>query len=288
MDHLSSPAAVRRWTATARTDARTVALVPTMGALHAGHVALIDVARRSCDRVVVSIFVNPLQFDRCDDFDAYPRPVDDDLARCRDLGVDAVYLPTAGAIYPDGFDTRVEPGSLAAGLEGAHRPGHFTGVATIVTKLLNAVRPDVAVFGEKDAQQLAIVRRIVADLDLGVEIMGVPIVREPDGVAMSSRNARLDPPARRAAACLPGSLDAARAAVAAGERSAAAVRSIVHDAITDPGVELEYAAVVDRRTFAPVDAIDDHSLLVLAAWVGGVRLIDNVRLLDDGPRFTPA
>lgn len=286
MHVLTEPEAMRRWTATARTGGCTVALVPTMGALHAGHLALVDEARDRCDTVVVSIFVNPLQFDRRDDFDSYPRPVDADLARCRELGVDAAYVPTAAVMYPEGFDTRVEPGALATVLEGAHRPGHFTGVTTVVTKLLAAVRPDVAVFGEKDAQQLAVVRRTVTDLDLGVEIVGVPTVREPDGLALSSRNTRLDPSARAAATCLPRSLAAARDLVRAGERSAAAVEGAVRaeiDAEIDAGsdVRLEYATVVDRRTFEPVTDIDEHSLVVLAAWVGGVRLIDNLAVLAD-------
>lgn len=282
MHVLTDPEAVRRWTSGTRADGRTVALVPTMGALHAGHLALVDAARERCDTVVVSIFVNPLQFDRRDDFDAYPRPVDADLGHCRELGVDAAYVPTAAAMYPEGFDTRVEPGALATGLEGAHRPGHFTGVTTVVTKLLAAVRPDVAVFGEKDAQQLAVVRRTVTDLDLGVEIVGVPIVREPDGLALSSRNTRLDPSARAAAVCLPRSLVAAGDLVRAGERSAAAVERAVRAVIdSERAVRLEYAEVVDRRTFEPVTEIDEHALVVLAAWVGGVRLIDNCSLLDD-------
>lgn len=255
-----------------------------MGALHAGHVALVDAARATADDVVVSVFVNPLQFDRRDDFDAYPRPIDDDLARCRELGVAAVYAPTAAAMYPEGFDTRVEPGGLAAGLEGAHRPGHFTGVATVVTKLLTAVGPDVAVFGEKDAQQLAIVRRTVADLDLGVEIAAVATVREPDGLALSSRNALLDDASRAAAVCLPRSLDAARHLVDEGERASGAIERRVRALIdTEPAAQLEYATVVDRRTFSPVERVDEHALLVLAAWVGGVRLIDN-RSLDPGDR----
>ena len=191
MQLFDRPDAMRSWSAAARSAARTVGLVPTMGALHDGHLSLVDIARRRTDCVVVSIFVNPLQFDRADDFDTYPRPIDDDVARCTEVGVDAVYAPTAATMYPGGFETVVEPGPLGAVLEGAARPGHFRGVTTVVTKLFGAVRPDLAVFGEKDFQQLAIIRRMTTDLDLGIEIVGAPIVREPDGLAMSSRNSRL-------------------------------------------------------------------------------------------------
>ena len=188
---------------------RTIGLVPTMGALHDGHLSLVTIAKQRCDDVVVSIFVNALQFDRAADFDAYPRPIDDDVARCAEIGVDAVYAPTTAVMYPAGFETHVEPGALADVMEGAARPGHFRGVTTVVTKLFAAVRPDVGVFGEKDFQQLAIIRRMAADLDLGVEIVGAPIVREADGLAMSSRNVRLSAEQRRRAVCVPHALDAA-------------------------------------------------------------------------------
>jgi pantoate--beta-alanine ligase len=204
MEVLDTPAAMREWSRARHRDGRRVGFVPTMGALHAGHLSLVDIAARHADDVVVSIFVNPLQFDRPSDFDAYPRPIDEDVERCREAGVAAVYAPTARTMYPEGFETHVEPGGLAAVMEGAARPGHFRGVTTVVTKLFGAVRPDVAVFGEKDFQQLAIIRRMTTDLDLGVEIIGAPIVREPDGLAMSSRNVRLDPAQRAAAAASPG------------------------------------------------------------------------------------
>ncbi len=183
-----------------------------MGALHDGHIQLVAAARQHADRVIVTIFVNPLQFNQSTDFDSYPRPIDDDLAACDRAGVDAVYAPTAATMYTKGFQTHVDPGDLAERLEGPMRPGHFRGVTTVVTKLLGATAPDVAVFGRKDFQQLTIIRRMVADLDLGIEIVGIPIVREADGLAMSSRNARLTPPDRRAAVVLSSALAACEAA----------------------------------------------------------------------------
>ena len=213
MDVITTPAAMQQWTAMQRSAGHRVGLVPTMGALHEGHFALVARARQSNDCVVVSIFVNPLQFNRADDFDAYPRPIDDDLAMCRNHDVDAVYAPTAAAMYPAGFETTVEPGALAEPLEGAGRPGHFRGVTTVVAKLLGAVRPDEAVFGRKDFQQLAIIRRMTIDLDMGIEIVGLDTVREPDGLAMSSRNRRLTAAQRSAAVCVPQALSAAATAL---------------------------------------------------------------------------
>src|SRR4051794_40784979 len=189
---------MRAWSGQRREGGHIVGLVPTMGALHDGHLSLIEHARHRADDIVVSIFVNPLQFERGDDFERYPRPIDDDVAACIEAGVAAVYAPTAAVMYPDGFQTHVEPGTLAGGMEGAVRDGHFRGVATVVAKLFGAVRPHLAVFGEKDFQQLVVIRRMAEDLDMGVEIHAVPIVREPDGLALSSRN-RLLPPADRAA-----------------------------------------------------------------------------------------
>ena len=223
----------------------------------------------------MSIFVNPLQFDRAADFDVYPRPIDDDVARCADVGVDAVYAPTGATMYPPGFETHVEPGALAAVMEGAARPGHFRGVTTVVTKLFAAVRPDVGVFGEKDFQQLAIIRRMTADLDLGVEIIGAPIVREPDGLAMSSRNVRLAPADRTAAACLPRALDAAVDAAVPGadvEAVLAAARAVVDD---EPLARLEYVAVFDPTTLEPLDDLDRPGRVAIAVWFDDIRLIDN-------------
>ena len=208
MEVLATPESMRAWSHERHRAGRTIGFVPTMGALHDGHLSLVAIAEQRCDDVVVSIFVNALQFDRAADFDAYPRPIDDDVARCAEVGVDAVYAPTTAAMYPPGFETHVEPGSLGDVMEGAARRGHFRGVTTVVTKLFAAVRPDVGVFGEKDFQQLAIIRRMTADLDLGIEIVGAPIVREADGLAMSSRNLRLSAADREAATCIPLALDA--------------------------------------------------------------------------------
>jgi pantoate--beta-alanine ligase len=217
---LETAATARAWSAAQRADGHRIVLVPTMGALHEGHLRLVDVAHEHGDRVVVSIFVNPIQFNRADDFEHYPRTLEQDLAICDEHGVHAVYVPSASAMYPPGFQTYVEPGPLAEPLCGAGRPGHFRGVTTVVTKLFHAVQPDVAVFGQKDFQQLAIVRRMTVDLDFGVEIVAVPTVREHDGLALSSRNQLLTPDTRQAAVCVPRSLDAAARAVAEGHKAA--------------------------------------------------------------------
>jgi pantoate--beta-alanine ligase len=284
MEVFDTPGAMRAWSTARRVARERVAAVPTMGALHEGHLALVAEARRRADRVVVSIFVNPLQFDRPDDFERYPRPIDADVAACRAAGVDAVYAPTATAMYPSGFQTHVEPGPLADQLEGAMRPGHFRGVTTVVAKLLGAMAPDVAVFGEKDAQQLAIVRRMTVDLDIGVDVVGVPTVREPDGLALSSRNRRLDDADRAAAVCLPEALAAADRLVAGGERRVGAIEGAVRERIErEPHARLEHVHVVDPATFVP-DAAESvaaaGALVVVAVWFGDVRLIDNWRLPD--------
>ncbi|MEO1055918.1 MAG: pantoate--beta-alanine ligase [Actinomycetota bacterium] len=275
----AEPAEQRRWSADARRGGATIGFVPTMGALHEGHLALVARAQALCDRVVVSIFVNPLQFNQPADFDAYPRPIDADIDQCAHLRVDAVFAPTGAAMYPDGFETTVTAGSLAAAMEGAHRPGHFDGVVTVVTKLFNIVAPDVAVFGEKDYQQLAVVRRLVADLDLGVDIVGLPTVREPDGLALSSRNRRLSPAHRRAAIAVPRALDAAIDAASRGTiADALAAAEAVYDAA--PAVTSEYTEIFDPDTLQPLTGLDDRRVpgrvrIATAAHVGDVRLIDN-------------
>jgi pantoate--beta-alanine ligase len=281
MDVNTTPAQMREWSRTRRAAGERIGVVPTMGALHRGHLALIDAVRARAGRIVVTIFVNPLQFNQSTDFDRYPRPIDDDLDTCRRAGVDAVYAPTAAVMYPPGFQTHVEPGDLADRLEGPMRPGHFRGVTTVVTKLLNATLPDVAAFGQKDFQQLAIVRRMVRDLDLAVEVLGVPIVREPDGLALSSRNVRLTPDDRTAAPVVSRSLQAAATAFAGGERDAAVLRSIALDGIErEPRAAVEYVEVVDAMTLEPVERVAPPACVLIAAWFGDVRLIDNV-LLDE-------
>ena len=247
-----------------------VAVVMTMGALHEGHAALLRAARRSADHVVATIFVNPLQFGPAEDLDRYPRTLAADLALCEREGVDAVFTPAPHVVYPDGPPVvRVTAGPLGAVLEGASRPGHFDGVLTVVCKLLHLTRPDVALFGQKDAQQLAGIRRMVRDLDLPVQVVAVPTVREPDGLALSSRNRYLSADERRAALVLHRALDCARAA-----GDAAAGRALVQ---AEPGVELEYLERVDGTSFA---ADPEGDLVVVAARVGSTRLIDNI-VLDD-------
>jgi pantoate--beta-alanine ligase len=262
-----------------------IALVPTMGALHAGHLSLVEEARRRADRVWVSIFVNPTQFDDARDLEAYPRSPSADLERCREAGVDVVFAPEARELYPDGCRTWVEVTGLTEPLCGAARPGHFRGVTTVVAKLLLAARPHVAVFGEKDYQQLVVIRRMARDLGFGVEIAGAPIVREPDGLALSSRNARLDPEARRQARVLSRALDAAERAVAADERDGARLLHRVRCEIEKaPRAEIDYAELRDPDSLelAP-PRLTAPALLALAVWLRpaaggsgpGVRLIDN-------------
>ena len=252
-------------------DDDAIGLVPTMGALHAGHRSLIDRAMDENERVVVSIFVNPMQFGPNEDLSRYPRPVDNDLELLRGIGVDAVYMPSVEAMYPEGFDTRVVVGSVAHALEGAARPGHFEGVATVVTKLLNTVEPDRAYFGQKDAQQVAVVRRLAADLDTGVEIVVCPIVREADGLAVSSRNVYLSPAEREAATCLSRALRAGAESYRAGVHDLAALKSLMAGVIErEPLARAEYVELVDPGNFS-----SPGTLAVMAVHVGRTRLIDN-------------
>lgn len=249
-----------------------------MGALHRGHAALIERSQALCDLTVVSIFVNPTQFDRSDDFDLYPRTLDDDLALCDSLGVNAVYMPTVDAMYPDGFDTTIDPGSLAHRWEGEHRPGHFAGVATVVTKLLTAVQPHIAVFGEKDFQQLAVIQHVVRDLGLPVTVVGEPTVREDDGLAMSSRNVHLAPDARAQATSIKQAIDRALDRSTNTGSPSDIVEQVTTD-IQQAGGTVDYVAVVDRLTLEPVAGLNDNTQLLVAAWFGGVRLIDNAALV---------
>jgi pantoate--beta-alanine ligase len=247
-----------------------------MGALHAGHVSLVRRARQECDRTAVSIFVNPLQFTPGEDFEQYPRPLDRDLEVLRAEGVDAAYLPAVEVMYPPGATTRVRVGELDDVLEGACRPGHFEGVATVVLKLFEAARPDRAYFGQKDAQQAALVTRLARDLDTGVEVVVCPTVREPDGLALSSRNVYLGSQERRAALCLVGALRAAGGRHEAGERDPAALRAAMRRVLAaEPRARVDYAEVVDEVTFRP-----PGTLAVLAVWIGATRLIDNHHLGD--------
>jgi len=278
------PAAMSVWSDAHRIAGRRVALVPTMGALHQGHLALIAEARRHAEIVVVSIFVNPLQFNRSDDFEAYPRPIDDDLRRCAEHDVDAVYAPRASAMYPPDFETHVRPGPLADVLEGARRPGHFSGVTTVVAKLFGATRPHVAVFGQKDFQQLAIIRRMTIDLDMGIEIVGMPTVREKDGLAMSSRNRRLSPAQRAAAVCVSHALQVVADAAGGGLLDVAQLSALGRSIIDrEPLARFEHLEIVHLDTLQPLAVLGATAIAVTAVWFGEVRLIDNRMLSTAQP-----
>ena len=275
---LESIAQLRDRVAEARRAGLTVGLVPTMGALHAGHASLIDRARQECAYVVVSIFVNPLQFDRPDDLDRYPRTLADDVDLCAAHGVDLVFAPSVSEMYPSSPLCVVEVGRIGDHLCGRHRPGHFRGVATVVMKLFQIVQPDRAYFGEKDAQQLAIIRRLVRDFNVPVSIEGIATVRDPDGLAVSSRNRRLDLEERELATSLYKALSEARQHIARGVADTAAVRKAASAQLPrDDRLRLEYLEVVDAEDLQPVERIEGPVLVAGALWVGSTRLIDNLR-----------
>ncbi len=279
MRTVRSVAEVREALRPARRQERSIGLVPTMGALHDGHLSLIRAARERCDVVVVSLFVNPSQFDDAADLDAYPRDEARDAELAAEAGADLLFAPPPEAVYPPGFATTVRVAGLTEPLEGEHRgTAHFDAVATVVTKLLNMVGPQVAFFGQKDAQQALVVRRLVADLDMPVRIEIGPTVREADGLALSSRNAHLRGADRERALALRRALEAAEAAVAAGERDAAAVEHAAREAMVPFAVEPEYLALVHPDTLAPVTTLNGETLLAVAARVGPTRLIDNTLL----------
>ena len=262
----------------ARRSAGLVGLVPTMGALHEGHASLIRQARAECSSVVVSIFVNPIQFDRPEDLERYPRSLDVDAALCASLGVDLVFAPTVAEMYPVSLECRVEVGRLADHLCGRFRPGHFSGVATVVLKLFEIVQQDRAYFGEKDAQQLAVVRRLVSDFNVATTIVGVRTVRESDGLALSSRNQRLDPDERQLAPALYHALQRVKSAIAAGVSNVSELKQLAATQIPpDPRLRLEYFEIVDPVDFQPVDAVTGPVVAAGALWVGTTRLIDNMR-----------
>lgn len=270
---------LKLWQRAQRTAGRRIGFVPTMGYLHEGHLALVDEAKRRADVVILSIFVNPLQFGPAEDLGRYPRdlPRDRELAAAR--GVDVLFVPTVATMYPPGSEVRVSPGPIAERWEGAARPGHFTGVLTVVAKLFHLVEPDLACFGQKDAQQLTLVRRMVQDLDWPVEIVAVPTVREPDGLALSSRNAYLGAEDRRRAVVLSRTLQAAHQAWRGGETSAKGLEARMREELsTDPPVAVEYISIADPDALAPVDTADQHTVVSLAARIGGTRLIDNIKL----------
>jgi pantoate--beta-alanine ligase len=284
---LTRVAEVRQLVAAARARRQTIGLVPTMGALHAGHASLIRAARQETDLVVVSVFVNPTQFAPGEDFERYPRTLAEDLELCAREGVDAVFAPSAEEMYPPGYCTYVEVQGMQHVLCGVRRPTHFRGVATVVLKLFNIVSPDIAYFGQKDAQQARIIAQLVRDLNLPVQLRVCPIVREPDGLALSSRNRYLSPAERQQAVVLYQALEEARQQIAAGERDAARLQQVLQARIaTAPLARLEYAAVVDADTLQPLARLRGRVLLALAVHFGSTRLIDNL-LLELPPEEPP-
>jgi pantoate--beta-alanine ligase len=253
-----------------------LALVPTMGALHAGHMALVAEARKRANEVAASIFVNPAQFGPNEDFSRYPRQEQQDLAMLDEAGCNLVWMPSVAEIYPDGFATKISVTGVSDRWEGEARPGHFDGVATVVAKLLLAVRPDVALFGEKDFQQLAVIRRMVRDLGIPVEIVGVPTVREPDGLALSSRNAYLSDDQRARAVALPNALKASRDTIVGGGRVGSALAQAKQTLVDAGFLKIDYVALVDADTLEPLDTAQGAMRLIVAATIGTTRLIDNI------------
>ncbi len=284
VERIETAAQARRAVAAARALGQRVALVPTMGALHLGHARLIAQCRAESEAVVVSIFVNPTQFGPTEDFNRYPRSIAGDLEQCTAAGADVVFAPDVATVYPHGLDsTFVEVPGLSDVLEGASRPGHFRGVATVVLKLLEIVRPDLAVFGQKDYQQQLLIRRMIEDLHVPVEIRTYPTVREPDGLALSSRNRYLDPGERQSAAVLYRALERAKHAVALGQRRADQVRQILRETLeSERSIKVDYAEVTDAETLEPLGDLGKGRRVValLAAWVGTTRMIDNTMLME--------
>ena len=281
MQIIREPEALRAAVKTLKEGGKSLAFVPTMGALHAGHIQLVTEAARCADAVAASIFVNPMQFGEHEDLDRYPRQEEADAALLSEAGCDLLWLPTAGQIYPDGFATRISVAGVSERWEGEARPGHFDGVATVVAKLLVAVAPDVTLFGEKDFQQLAVIRRMVGDLGLPVEIVAVPTVRDADGLALSSRNAYLTADERQRALALPNVLNEAAAHITAGE-PVGSILAAAKQALVDAGfLKIDYFALVDAGTLEPLAKPSGEMRLIAAAAIGRTRLIDNVRVISD-------
>jgi pantoate--beta-alanine ligase len=279
IDELTSIPEIRSWSQTQRIRGRRLALVPTMGYLHEGHLALVDEARRRADAIVLSIFVNPLQFGPKEDLARYPRDLPRDRALARDRGVDALFVPSVDTMYPAGSEIRLVPGATAERWEGAARPGHFAGVLTVVAKLFHLVQPDCACFGQKDIQQLTLIRKMVRDLDWPVEIVEVATVREADGLALSSRNAYLSKEDRSRAVVLSRALLAAHRAFCEGERQASILEQRMRQQLSShPDVAVEYIAIVEPDGLVPVPVVDGRTIVALAARIGGTRLIDNIHL----------
>ena len=275
---IADPAAMSAWSEAARGRGERIALVPTMGALHRGHLSLLAEARRRAQKLVLSIFVNPMQFGPQEDLAKYPRDLPGDLAQAASVGCDLAFVPEAASMYGPGFQTAIDVREVSQGLCGARRPGHFVGVATVVCKFFNIVRPHVALFGEKDFQQLVVIRRMVTDLNLPVEIVGLPTVREPDGLALSSRNAYLSPSDRQRAAALFAGLSAAKALVDKGELHVSVLLAAAKSEIAARVDRIDYLEVRAAEDLQPLDRIDRPAVMLVAAFVGGTRLIDNLRM----------
>ncbi|MGQ9523201.1 MAG: pantoate--beta-alanine ligase [Armatimonadota bacterium] len=277
MEVITDPKAMQEACALARMSGMSIGFVPTMGYLHEGHLSLIRAARADCDTVVLSIFVNPTQFGPHEDYHRYPRDPERDLELARSTNVNLVFMPTPDAMYPHGYSTFVEVEGLTDKLEGAFRPGHFRGVATVVLKLFNIVQPHRAYFGQKDYQQLLVIRRMVGDLNLPIEIVAMPTVREPDGLAMSSRNTYLSPEQRRAALAIPRALERCREVLQSGERKAWVVTRAGTEVMdAEPLLKLDYLTVADPDTLAEPDIVGTSAVVLVAARCGSTRLIDNV------------
>ena len=282
MEVINSVAAMTAWSNRRIREGKTIALVPTMGCLHAGHISLVQAAARLADVVVVSLFVNPLQFGPTEDFSRYPRPFAEDCAVVSANQGSVLFAPEAPSFYPAGFQTAVAVQDLTAGLCGASRPGHFDGVTTVVAKLFHAVKPHVAVFGQKDFQQLAVIKTMVRDLNWDIEIVGHPIVRDPDGLALSSRNRYLTESERQSALCLTQALADARHLVGSGEGDCPSIVARLRARISaDPKVEIDYLTIVDDTGLIPQARVDNHSVLAMAVRIGKTRLIDNGYLLHE-------
>jgi pantoate--beta-alanine ligase len=276
MERLTSPQKMQHWANEQRRAGRTIALVPTMGFFHQGHLRLMEYGRSRADRLVVSLFVNPLQFGPGEDFERYPRDEERDRRLALKAGVDILFSPASEDLYPVHFQTHVTVEKVTRGLCGASRPGHFRGVATVVCKLFNLVKPHWAIFGLKDYQQYVVIRRMVRDLHMDLEVVGRPTIRETDGLALSSRNVYLSPEERRSALSLSAALKAAQERCRAGERRAPVLlEDVVRRISGQPGTRLDYARIVDPETLEDTDRVKDRAVLILAAWVGKTRLIDN-------------
>lgn len=281
MDVVTDGGEMQRRVLALREAGRRIGLVPTMGALHEGHLSLVRRARAACDIAVATIFVNPTQFGPKEDFSKYPRTLDSDLAMLKSEGTDLVFVPEKDAIYPPGFSTYVEPPAVATTLEGAARPGHFRGVATVVLKLFHLVPAHIAFFGQKDFQQSLVIRRMVCDLDLPIDIQVCPTVREPDGLAMSSRNRYLSAPERQQAAALSRGLRAAQQQYRDGVRDAGVFRQEIERSLSDAGIQqIDYVAVADGYSLQPVESADERTVALIAARIGTTRLIDNAYLSE--------